>query len=63
MAAGWRDLARHLVLGPITELEPWKQWAAPRYPRLEERDLATLLRATKGLPSLMATLCANYAEG
>jgi hypothetical protein len=63
MAAGWRDLARHLVLGPITELEPWKQWAAPRYPRLEERDLVTLLRATKGLPSLMATLCANFAEG
>jgi hypothetical protein len=30
--AGWRDLARHLPLKPITEIELWEPWVERHYP-------------------------------
>jgi hypothetical protein len=60
--ASWRDFARHFSLSPITELEHWKEWASRHYPKVHEGHLRTLLKATGGQPSLMASLCEGIAK-
>jgi hypothetical protein len=60
--ASWRDLARHFPLSPITELAHWKEWASRHYPNVHESHLSTLLKATGGQPSLMASLCEGIAK-
>lgn len=61
--ASWRDLARHLPLLPITEIEHWKEWISRRYPDFQEKgDLKTILKIAKGLPSVMVTLCEGIAK-
>lgn len=62
MNASWRDLARHFSLTFITELEHWREWALRLYPDVQEGDLNTLLKATGGQPSLMASLCEGIAK-
>ncbi|HET9282141.1 MAG TPA: SEFIR domain-containing protein [Candidatus Angelobacter sp.] len=58
----WRELTRHFLLAPITELEHWKEWVSRRFPNVKESDLDPLLRATRGQPSLMASLCEVLAK-
>lgn len=61
--ATWRDQTRCLSLKPITEAEHWQHWLARRHPGTAGwgTHLPTLLLATQGMPSTMATLCANIA--
>jgi hypothetical protein len=61
--ANWRHLARHLVLGPITEFDAWKDWVLRRYPGFQEKgDILTLIKASDGSPLLMSTLCEKVAK-
>ena len=60
--SNWRDLARPLPLQPITQLEHWEKWVERHYPGFRDKgDLSTLVKATGGSPSLMATFCATVA--
>jgi SEFIR domain len=58
--ASWRDLTRQIVLQPITQVEPWREWVARHHPTFLESgyDLLTLIRASGGNPLVMASLCA-----
>jgi hypothetical protein len=61
--AGWRDLARHIPLEPITELEPWQEWISQRYPGFNDKgDLPTVLILAEGYPSSMVNFCAAIAK-
>jgi hypothetical protein len=61
--AGWRDLARHIVLGPITEIEPWQEWVSRRYPAFHDKGhLPTILKLAGGYPSAMVNFCAAIAK-
>ncbi|HEV3315840.1 MAG TPA: SEFIR domain-containing protein [Candidatus Angelobacter sp.] len=61
--AGWRELARHLPLTPITEIEHWQVWVSRRYPAFHDKgDLLTLLKLAEGNPSAMAHFCALIAK-
>lgn len=61
--AGWRDLARSLSLGPITQIEHWERWIARRYPDFQDKGahLPTVLMFTRGNPSLVAAACEAIA--
>jgi hypothetical protein len=59
----WRDLALHLPLEPITELEHWEGWVLRHYPSFKEKgDLLTALKLSHGNPSVMANFCAAIAN-
>ncbi|MHB9009178.1 MAG: SEFIR domain-containing protein, partial [Limisphaerales bacterium] len=61
--AGWRNLARHLPLAPITEAEHWEPWISRRYPDFQAKgaDLRTVLMYARGNPSVVATVCEGIA--
>lgn len=61
--ANWRDLAQYFLLSPITEPEHWSEWVSRRYPDFHQKgDLNTLVKASRGQPSLMVTLCETIAK-
>jgi hypothetical protein len=61
--SSWRELARHLVLEPITEYEAWHDWVSRRYPGFQDKaDLRTLIKVSDGSPLLMSTFCAKAAK-
>ncbi len=62
--AGWRDLARHLPLEPITEIEHWEPWVERRYPDFRDKGvhLATVVMAANGNPALISTLCETIVK-
>lgn len=62
--AFWRELARHLQLGPITELEHWEQWVNRRYPNFRHKGahLPTVLMIAQGNPAVIATSCEAIAK-
>jgi SEFIR domain-containing protein len=57
--AFWRELARLLQLGPITELAHWEPWIERRYPSFRHKgvDLPTVLMIARGNPAVIATIC------
>jgi hypothetical protein len=56
--AGWRDLAKHFLLEPITEIEHWKRWVDRRFPGLHDKgDLLTIVKAAGGNPMVISNLC------
>jgi hypothetical protein len=56
--SGWRDLAKHFPLAPITEIEHWKCWVDRRYPGLHLKgDLLTIVKAAAGNPMIISNLC------
>lgn len=60
----WQNLARRLPLKPITEVKHWEPWVAKRYPDfpLHGEQLKTLVKAARGQPSVIETLCAGYVS-
>jgi hypothetical protein len=62
--AFWRDLARYLALGPITELEHWEPWVERRYPGFRHKGahLPTVLMITGGNPALITSACEAIAK-
>jgi hypothetical protein len=56
---GWRDLALHIRLDPILEIEHWRPWIERHYPKFQEKkaDLHTVLLATNGNPMAVSRLC------
>lgn len=62
--AGWRGLARHLPLRPISELAYWEPWVAQRFPGFLEKGahLPTVLMLTQGNPSLVSSYCEFIAK-
>jgi hypothetical protein len=57
--AGWRDLARHFPLEPITEIEHWEPWIERRYPRFSAKGahLPTVLMFAQGNPAVVSAAC------
>ena len=55
----WRNVARHLPLGPISDAAHWEPWLERRYPNFRDRkiDVQTLVHATHGVPKTFADLC------
>lgn len=62
--AGWRDLARHVALAPITEPRDWEPWIHRRYPRFREKnaDLRTVLLFSGGNPAVVSAACEAIAR-
>ena len=62
--ASWRELARHLQVGPITELEHWEPWIERRYPTFRHKGahLPTVLMIAHGNPAVIATYCEAIAK-
>jgi len=62
--AAWRDLARNLPLGPITEVEPWRLWVEHHYPNVQKKgaDLPTLVMVAQGNPGVMSGLCETISR-
>ena len=58
--AAWRDLARHLVLAPITDAALWEPWIERRYPgfRAKGAHLPTVLMSSGGNPGVVNSTCA-----
>ena len=58
-SAGWRNLARHLALKPITEIEHWEPWVDRHYPdfRQKRADLGTVLMYARGIPLVVSNVC------
>jgi hypothetical protein len=63
--AGWRNLARHLPLAPITEAAHWEPWIERRYPsfRSKRADLSTVLMIAGGNPAVVSASCEAIAKG
>jgi len=63
-SAFWRELARHVLLGPITELEYWEPWIERRYPSFRHKGahLPTVLMIAHGNPAVIATSCEAIAK-
>jgi hypothetical protein len=63
-SAFWRELARHLQVEPITELEHWEAWIERRYPSFRQKgvDLPTVLMIAHGNPAVIATSCEAVAK-
>jgi hypothetical protein len=63
-SAFWRELARHLPLSPITELEHWEPWIERRYPSFRHKGahLPTVLMIAQGNPAVIATVCEAIAK-
>lgn len=61
--AGWRDLAAHLVLGPIKDPNHWQPWISRRYPGFESKGahLPTVLMISDGNPAVVAAACEAIA--
>jgi len=56
--AQWRDLARHIRLQPITEIEQWIPWLERRFPGFDHGShLPTILMLTDGNPANVSTFC------
>jgi KaiC/GvpD/RAD55 family RecA-like ATPase len=64
MSSFWRELARHLQLGPITELEHWEPWIERRYPTFRDKGahLPTVLMIAHGNPAVITTSCEAIAK-
>jgi hypothetical protein len=62
--AFWRELARHLQVGPITELEHWEAWIERRYPSFRHKGahLPTVLMIAQGNPAVITTSCEAIAK-
>jgi hypothetical protein len=62
--AGWRDLAQHLLLTPISDSQHWEEWVGQRYPRFHDRGahLPTIVMAANGNPGILSTLCENIVR-
>lgn len=62
--AGWRDLARHLPLAPITAVEHWEPWIERRYPgfRTKGAHLPTVLMIAGGNPAVVSASCEAIAK-
>jgi SEFIR domain/ATPase family associated with various cellular activities (AAA) len=62
--AGWCDLVKHLPLGPIKEVEPWKIWVEDHYPDVQKKgaDLTTLVMVAEGNPGVMSSLCETISK-
>lgn len=63
--AGWRDLARHLPLEPITEIEHWEPWVERHYPGFRDKGahLPTGLMYARGNPAVVSAFCEAIAKG
>jgi hypothetical protein len=55
----WGDLALHLRLSPITEIEQWQPWIEQRYPEFKQKGahLPTLLMIANGIPLTISGFC------
>jgi hypothetical protein len=64
-SAGWRDLALHLPLSPITEIEHWTPWVEQHYPEFRNKgaDLPTVLMISKGNPMVTSRTCEAISKG
>jgi len=63
MKASWSGLARHILLEPITESEPWQEWVLRRYPDFHENEhIPALVRAARGNPRVITDLFAGLAK-
>src|SRR6202000_2944819 len=52
----WRDWVTHIVLEKISETDAWQEWVSRVHPGFDGKgDISTLVKATQGLPSLMAS--------
>lgn len=61
--SGWRDVALHILLEPITEVEAWEEWVTRRYPEFQNKDhLRSILKVAEGKPAVMANFCATLAK-
>jgi hypothetical protein len=62
--ASWREMARHLQLGPITEPADWERWITRRYPSFRDKGahLPTVLVIAHGSPAVVATACEAIAK-
>jgi hypothetical protein len=62
--AFWRELAQHLQVGPITELEHWEAWIERRYPSFRHKGahLPTVLMIAQGNPAVITTSCEAIAK-
>jgi len=58
----WRDLARHIRLQPITEIEHWMPWLERRFPGIDYAPHLPTLLLAKANPGVIATLCKGIAE-
>lgn len=63
--AGWRDLARHLPLAPISDCKHWEQWVGRRFPTIHDlgADLHTIVMAAQGNPAILSNLCESIVKG
>ena len=63
-SAFWCELARHLQVEPITELEHWQPWIERRYPTFRHKGvhLPTVLMIAHGNPAVIATTCEAIAK-
>jgi hypothetical protein len=55
--AGWHNLARHLLLTPITEIEHWQPWVEQHYPDFQKKgaDLNTVMMLAQGNPAVVSS--------
>jgi hypothetical protein len=61
--AGWRGMAERIELENIQDVDAWHDWARSKYSdRIDRTVISCLVRSSAGSPSLMATLCATFAE-
>jgi hypothetical protein len=55
--AVWHNLARHLRLTPITEIEHWRPWVEQHYPDFQKKgaDLNTVMMLAQGNPGVVSS--------
>jgi hypothetical protein len=55
----WRNVARHLPLGPISDAAHWEPWLERRYPNFRDRkiDVQTIIHGTQGVPKTFTDFC------
>lgn len=55
----WRNVTRHLPLGPIPDATHWEPWLERRYPNFRHGnvDVKTIILAARGIPKTFTDLC------
>lgn len=63
-SAGWRTLARHLPLEPITEPEHWQPWVERKYPGFQAKGahVPTVVMLAGGNPAVVSASCEAIAR-
>jgi hypothetical protein len=59
----WRNVARQLPLGAISDAAYWMPWLERRYPNFRDGkvDVQTIILATQGVPKFFAEMCKSIA--